>query len=127
MDSGHDDETDDDNDVAMTEAASYSSSSNERFEVASPADIYGYGGIAMIGRRSFGGFNTNIAEAWSLSQETAEQMSKTAKSSKRNPLLSDKELIRRVNRQKEKHPRQGSTPSPPSKNGSSSKKKMRYY
>ncbi|KAL7575737.1 hypothetical protein ACA910_003070 [Epithemia clementina (nom. ined.)] len=38
------------------------------YEVASPADMYGSDQVATIGRRSFGGFNPQIAEAWSCSQ-----------------------------------------------------------
>jgi len=101
-----DSDSDDDDDVVMTEASS-------RFSAATASDMYGHGQVSLIGRRSFGGFNPTIAEAWQFSQQTADQaaMSSNNKKSK----LSDKELVQRyqdmrkkANRQQEKSPRQSS-------------------
>ena len=81
-----DDENDDDgaSDVDMKDA----SSSSSRYGVATSADMYGYSHVAVIGRRSFGGCNPTMAEAWQLSQQAerddAQQQS-----------VSDKELVKR--------------------------------
>ena len=41
-----------------------------RLDVATPADMYGSTQVATIGRRSFGGHNPQIAEAWHSSQRS---------------------------------------------------------
>lgn len=59
------------------------------FEVATPIDMFGMQ-AALIGRRSFGGFNTAMEDAWKQSEASLKQQPNQAKKSK----ISDEELIK---------------------------------
>jgi hypothetical protein len=67
-----------------------SSTGNSKFQVATPVDMYGMQ-ASLIGRRSFGGFNAAMEDAWKESKGSLEDRSDQAKKVK----VSDEELIQR--------------------------------
>lgn len=68
------------------------SSRNELpYQVATPIDMYDTQ-ASLIGRRSFGGFNVAMEEAWKQSQETLKERSSRTNNSKK---VTDEELIER--------------------------------
>lgn len=89
-DHGNDDDGDD---MVMDETAMATSS--EAYQVATSIDMYGIQ-AAIIGRRSFGGFNPAMEEAWKESKASLDLDSSTPnKRSTKKPQESDEELIRR--------------------------------
>jgi hypothetical protein len=60
------------------------------FSKATPADMYGMG-ATLIGRRSFGGFNQAMEDAWKGCKATLENRSESKKKEK----VSDEELLKR--------------------------------
>lgn len=66
------------------------STSNSKYQVATPVDMYGMQ-AALIGRRSFGGFNSAMEEAWKESKASLEDHSDRPRKAK----VSDEELIQR--------------------------------
>ena len=79
-------------DIDEDEPAMATTSSDGPYARASPADMYGIQGT-IIGRRSFGGFNRAMEDAWKDCKASIENQSSEHRKNK--PKVSDEELIQR--------------------------------
>jgi hypothetical protein len=89
---GFDDDGDDDDMDTADDPTTTTTTKTEAYQVATPIDMYGMQ-AALLGRRSFGGFNLVIAEAWKESKASLEMDASLDRPKKQKE--TDEELIQR--------------------------------